>query len=144
MDDLEINNSVTIPAAELSMSASRSGGPGGQHANKTSSRVTIEWNLTTSDAISETQRARLVEKLASHLTTEGVMQVSSNEERSQHRNRELALARLANLVREGLKQPKRRKKTRPSRASKERRLDAKKRRAATKRKRRPPKPDDWK
>lgn len=143
MDDLQINDALTIPGAELSMSASRSGGPGGQHANKTSSRVTVEWNIATSAVLSEDQRQLLLTRLTTYLTSDGVMQVSSNEDRSQHRNREHALARLANLVADGLKRRAMRHKTKPSRASKERRLDGKKRRAAVKRKRRPPKPDDW-
>ena len=143
MEDLEINDALTIPAAELSMATSRSGGPGGQHANKTSSRVTITWDLANSATLSESQRQLLLERLGTYLTGDGVMLVSSNEERSQHRNREIALARLANLVRAGLKRAKVRHKTKPSRAAKQRRLDNKKRRAAIKRKRVTPKSDDW-
>ena len=142
MQDLTINKQLVIPAAELNMTADRSGGPGGQHVNKTSSRVRLEWSVADSAVLTEQQRARLLVKLASYMTKDGVMHVSSSDTRSQHRNREEARKRLVALVRSGLKKPKPRKKTRQSRASHRRRLEAKKRRSEIKRSRRNPQHDD--
>lgn len=139
MEDLKINKQVVIPGHELSMTATRSGGPGGQHANKTSSRVRLEWNLADSEAVSDAQRARLFVKLAPHLTADGIVQVTSSDSRSQHRNRDDALVRLAELVRRGLQRPKPRKKTRRSKASHRRRLEHKKRRGEIKKSRKRPK-----
>lgn len=138
MEDLEINKDIVIPSAELTMKASRSGGPGGQHANKTSTRVTLHWALADSEAISAGQRARLMVKLATHINTDGELWVHSGESRSQHRNREDARKKLAELVRKGLKNPKRRKKTKPSRRSQRRRVEEKRRRGRVKELRKDP------
>lgn len=138
MDDLRINNGLVIPGRELEMSATRSGGPGGQHANKTSSRVRLEWNVVDSEVLGEDDRARLLVKLASHITIEGVLQVTSAENRSQHRNREDARERLAALVRQGLQRPKRRKRTQRTRGSNRRRLEAKRQRSQLKKQRQDP------
>lgn len=133
MSALEVNGSVAIPRSELDVRVSRSSGAGGQHVNKTSSRVEIFWNVATSKAVSDGERSRLLEKLKSRLTTEGSIRVVASDMRSQSRNRELAEERLAELVRRALVIPRKRRPTKPTRASKEARLEEKKRRATKKR-----------
>jgi len=133
---LAVNESVSIPRTELDVRVSRSSGAGGQHVNKTSSRVEIFWNIVGSRAVSEEQRARLMERLASRLTTEGSIRVVASDMRSQSRNRELAEERLAEMVRRALIVPRKRKATKPTRAAKEARLDSKKRHSTKKRDRR--------
>ena len=133
---LAINESLSIPRTELDVRVSRSSGAGGQHVNKTSSRVEIFWNVLGSRALNEAERARLKEKLSSRLTTEGSIRVVASDMRSQSRNRELAEERLADLVRRALIVPRRRRATKPTRAAKEARLDSKKRHSTKKRDRR--------
>ncbi len=133
---LAVNESLSIPRSELDVRVSRSSGAGGQHVNKTSSRVEIFWNVPGSRALTDEQRARLREKLASRLTTEGSIRVVASDMRSQSRNRELAEERLADLVRRALIVPKKRRATKPTRAAKEARLDSKKRHSTKKRDRR--------
>ena len=137
--DLVVSPALTIPAAELDWRFSRSSGPGGQHVNTSDSRVELSWNVAESSVLSEQQRLVLLQRLGRRLTA-GVLTVTASEQRSQLRNRETALAKLAALVAEGLAPPpKPRRKTKPTRGSDYRRLDAKKQRAATKRQRqRPP------
>ncbi len=131
-----MNARVAIPAHELTVRASRAGGPGGQHVNTTSTRVEVVWNLRRSTALSDDQRTRLEEKLASKLDSAGALRVVAADTRSQAQNRALALGRLAAVVREALVVPKVRRKTKPTRGSKEARLETKKRRSSTKRDRR--------
>jgi ribosome-associated protein len=133
---LAVNESLSIPRTELDIRVSRSSGAGGQHVNKTSSRVEIFWNIAGSRALSEEQRVRLMEKLASRLTTEGSIRVVASDMRSQSRNRELAEERLADLVRRALVIPRKRRATKPTRAAKEARLESKKRHSTKKRDRR--------
>jgi len=134
-NSLTVNESVSIPRSELDVRVSRSSGAGGQHVNKTSSRVEIFWNIPGSRALSEDQKTRILVKLASRLTTEGSVRVVASDMRSQSRNRDLAEERLAELVRRALLVPKKRKATRPSLASKEARLESKKRQSSKKRER---------
>lgn len=138
MEDLPINAALTIPGAELSVTTSRAGGAGGQHVNTTDSRVQLTWCVRTSAAVNTGQRYRLKLNLGSRLTADGRLQVAVQSERSQHRNREIARERLAELVRGGLVVPKRRKKTRPSKSAKRKRVDAKKKRGQTKAMRKAP------
>jgi ribosome-associated protein len=133
---LAVNDSVSIPRSELDVRVSRSSGAGGQHVNKTSSRVEIFWNIAGSRALTEEQRARLQSKLASRLTGEGSIRVVASDMRSQSRNRDLAEERLAEIVRRALIVQKKRRQTKPTRASKEARLDSKKRHSHKKRNRR--------
>ncbi|AXJ08593.1 alternative ribosome rescue aminoacyl-tRNA hydrolase ArfB [Arthrobacter sp. PM3] len=136
--DLEVSRALTIPAVELSWRFSRSSGPGGQHVNTSDSRVELSWNIAGSTAVSDGQRQLLLTRLGPRLTA-GVITVTASERRSQLRNREVALARLAHLVAEGLApEPARRRATKPTRGSVRRRLAAKEQRAATKRQRRRP------
>ena len=128
--DLQIDETLTIPGGELRVSTSRSGGPGGQGVNTTDSRVTLRWNVRTSEALSEEARERLLFRLATRLTLEGDVMLSVSTERSQLTNRELARERMVKIVRAARVVQKARRPTRPSRASKERRLTAKKSRGA--------------
>jgi len=132
---LNINESLSIPRSELDVRVSRSSGAGGQHVNKTSSRVEIFWNIPASRALSEEEKARLLERLASKLTTEGSVRIVASDMRSQSRNRDLAEERLAELVRRALVVPKKRRATRPTKASREARLEGKKRQSHKKRER---------
>jgi ribosome-associated protein len=141
-DRLTIAPGLDLPLAELEYRASRSGGPGGQHVNTSSTRVEVWWDIARSPVLSEEQRARLLLQLASRLDGEGRLRLVSSSSRSQLRNREDVTARLARLVADALVVPKRRKATRPSRAAKAARLEAKRRRAATKRERRGRPEDD--
>ncbi len=133
LDSLAVNESVAIPRSELDVRVSRSSGAGGQHVNKTSSRVEIFWNIPSSRAVSEQERSRLLAKLSSKLTTEGSIRVVASDMRSQRRNRDLAEERLAELVRRALIVPRKRRPTKPTKASKEARLEGKKRQASKKR-----------
>ena len=138
---LQVNDTLSIPRSELDVRVSRASGAGGQHVNKTSSRVEIFWSIPGSRALSEEQRSRLLEKLASKLTTEGSIRVVASDMRSQSRNRDLAEERLADLVRRALIIPKKRRATKPTRAAKEARLDSKKKHSTKKRDRRNPHAD---
>ena len=140
--DLPIRRNLVIPASELVESASRAGGPGGQHVNKTSTRVTLRWNVRDSATLGATQRARLLTRLGPRITRSGDIVVHSGRFRSRAKNREAARARLAELVREALRVTRRRVPTRPGKAVRERRLQEKKYRSATKRTRTRPRNDD--
>jgi ribosome-associated protein len=140
MPDLKLPYGVRIPEAELTLRAARSSGPGGQSVNTTDSKVELRWSVSTSSAVSEAQRARLLERLSSRLTQDGVLILTGSEHKSQHRNREAVLARFRSIVGEALTPPRQRRRTRPTRASKERRLQGKKHRAELKRLRQPPSP----
>ncbi len=141
-EDLPIQDGIVIPGWEIWFTASRAGGPGGQHVNTSSTRVTLHWVPANTSALSEADKARVVRSLANRLTTEGELLLHASEYRSQKRNREAARERLVELVRAGLVRRKRRRKTRPSRGAIERRLSEKKRRAAIKKKRGKPEPGD--
>jgi ribosome-associated protein len=133
---LIVNGRVRSPAAELTVKATRAGGPGGQHVNTSSTRVEVTWTVRTSNALSDTDRARLELRLASKLDSSGELRVVAADTRSQTQNRNLALTRLANAVREALVVPKVRRATKPSRGQKMARLDEKKRRSSVKKDRR--------
>lgn len=124
MDDVEVQPGVTIPGREIWFTASKSGGPGGQHVNTTNSQVTLHWVPASTAAFSPDQRQRALKKLANRLTNEGELQLHVSTHRSQHRNREEALERLAEVVRRALAVRKRRKKTRPSFGAMKRRKKA--------------------
>ncbi len=141
-EDLQVLPGVVIPQWELVFTASRSGGPGGQHANKTSSRVTLHWSVATTSALSEQQRWRVKKNLASRLTQDGVLQLHVEDSRSQHRNKELACERLVEVIKKALFVPKKRRATKPSKASKKRRVAAKRGRSDIKKMRAKPQRDD--
>lgn len=127
-----------VPEHELEYRVSRSGGPGGQHVNTSSTRVEVWWDVATSPSLSEEQRARLLSRLTTRLDGEGRLRVVSGASRSQLQNRKEVTARLGRLINAALAIPKPRKKTRPSRAARERRLADKKAQAAKKERRRRP------
>lgn len=135
---LVVDGELRIPRHELTFRASRSGGPGGQHVNTSSTRVEVVWNIPRSRVLSDEQRVRLGEKLASRLDGDGNVRVVGSAYRSQARNREDAEERLAALIRRALIVPRARKKTRPSRTAVERRLRSKKLESEKKRERRKP------
>jgi ribosome-associated protein len=128
-----ITPALSIPAAEITYRASRSGGPGGQHVNTSSTRVELVWDVVASSALTEEQRALLMEKLSGRINADGKLALASTATRSQHRNRDDVTERFATLVREALEVPRARRKTKPTKASREERLRSKKRRSETKR-----------
>jgi ribosome-associated protein len=135
-DGLFITPELTIPRTELQVRASRSGGPGGQHVNTSSTRIELLWDLTHSTVVSEEVRGRLLAKLAARLDSEGMVRVVASDRRSQAQNREAAEERLASIVRLALVVPKKRRPTQPTRASREQRLSEKRKRGERKRDRR--------
>lgn len=139
---LEITPELLLPVSELDYRATRSGGPGGQHVNTSSTRIELWWNVGTSPTPTAAQRALLLDRLAARLDADGRLRIVASESRSQLRNREAATERLRELVAAALVVAKPRKRTRPSRAAKAARLEAKRRRSATKRERRHPPHDD--
>lgn len=139
---VQINEGLWIPRAELDFRASRSGGPGGQHVNTSSTRIELLWDVGATPSLSDAQRARVQEKLANRINAEGVLLLASSEHRSQLKNREAAVARFAELLAGALAVPKRRRKTRMPRAAKEARLKAKKERSQTKKMRGPVRRDE--
>jgi ribosome-associated protein len=141
-DDLPINDRITLPGYELWFTASRASGPGGQHVNTSSTRVTLHWSVDNSAVLTTAQKARVRAKLANRINSEGVLQVSSEAGRSQHDNKEAARARLAELVAEALVVQKRRLRTRPTLGSQRRRVESKKQRGEVKKMRKKPRPPE--
>lgn len=133
---IRVTRSLVIPADELRFSFTTSGGPGGQHANKAATRAEVAWNIEESRALGPRQRERLRRKLGRRLDSSGTVRVASGTYRSQLRNREAVVTRLADVIRTALTEPRRRVATAPSGASVERRLQAKRRRSELKRRRR--------
>jgi ribosome-associated protein len=145
MDDpsfLDVTPTLRIPVAELEYRASRSGGPGGQHVNTSSTRVEVWWDVAGTPSVSEEQRALLLERLARRLDSSGRLRLVSGGSRSQLRNREDVTSRLRAVVAEALKVRKKRKPTRPTKAAKAARLEAKRRHGSIKRERRRPEAHD--
>jgi ribosome-associated protein len=134
--DIVVTPRLTIPAGELSMSFARSGGPGGQNVNKVSSKVELRWNPRTSAALTDDDRALLLERLASKLTNDGTLIVTSTLTRDQIKNRDDAQSKLALILRTALHRDKPRRETKPSRASKRRRVADKRHRSEIKKNRR--------
>ena len=132
-DEIVIDDKVTIPEWELSFSFSASGGPGGQHANRSATRVTLFFDVANSPNLSEGQRRRVLKRLSNRIDQDGILQLSAQDSRSQHRNRQLAIERFREMMARALKRRPKRRKTRPSAAGNERRLRQKKRRGRLKR-----------
>jgi ribosome-associated protein len=132
-----VDESLSVPRAELTFRATRSGGPGGQHVNTSSTRVELTWRVTDSPSLTDDQRARIAERLANRLDGEGVLRLTEGGSRSQHQNRQAVVERFRRLLADALRVPKRRRRTRPPAAAREERLRAKKRRSAVKRARGP-------
>jgi ribosome-associated protein len=131
-ESIRVTRSVAIPLAEIELRFSRSSGPGGQHANTSETRVEAILDVESSSALSAAQKRRVVAKAGPTL------RAIAQDERSQLRNRELAIERLVEQLRQALKVERRRVATKPTKASRERRLETKKRRSQTKKLRRPP------
>ncbi len=133
---LRVSRSLAIPLDEISWRATTPGGPGGQHANRTASRVEVRFDVEHSASLGPRQRAILLERLGP------VVSASSGDDRSQARNRQLALDRLAERLAAALRVPRRRRPTAPTAAARARRLEDKRHRSITKRERRAPRADD--
>lgn len=134
-DDLKAGR-YTIPGSELSWAFGTSGGPGGQHANKASTRAELSWTIEESHALPPDVKRRVSDALASRIAS-GVLTVASDESRSQWRNRSIARSRMAELIEEAARPSKTRRPTKPSRSARRRRLDAKRRQSEKKRLRGP-------
>jgi ribosome-associated protein len=132
---IAVTSTVAIADDELSFVASRSSGPGGQNVNKVSTKVTVLFDVAASPALSDEEKMRVRERLATRVNATGVLRVSSQKERSQSANREAAVARLIELLQEALAEQTPRRPTRKPRAAKERRVSAKKQRGLLKRER---------
>lgn len=135
VDGIAVSADLTIPRSELEFRTSRSSGAGGQHVNKTSSRVEISWNIAYSRALSEEQRDLLIATLASRVSEEGAIRVVASDTRSQLRNRETAERRLGETIARALVVPKKRRPTRKPHAANEARLTEKKKHSDKKRER---------
>ena len=131
-ESIRVTRSVTLPLSEVQFRTSRSSGPGGQHAQKSETRVEAIFDVEGSAALTESQKRRVIAKAGP------VLRALAQDERSQLRNRELALERLVESLRQALKVRRRRLATKPTAAARERRLEQKRRRSQTKRLRRPP------
>ena len=129
---MRVTRSVVLPVSEVELRFSRSSGPGGQHANTSETRVEAILDVESSSALSDAQKRRVLAKAGPTL------RAIAQDERSQLRNRELAIERLVEQLRQALKVERRRVATKPTKASRERRLETKKRRSQTKKLRRPP------
>ena len=130
---LRINARLELPERELSIEGARSGGPGGQNVNKVESKVILRFSVEGSRTVGERRKERLLDRLAGRLNRRGELVIHASRFRERKRNEEDARERLAHVLRDALRTPRKRKKTRPSRASNERRLTEKKQRSAMKR-----------
>ncbi len=137
-EKVRINNNLQIPLHELRYRTSRSGGPGGQHVNRTESHVELLWDVRHSPSLSKTQRHRIQQALAGRIDKEGILHLTASERRSQLQNRQAVTRRFAALLREAVKPRPKRVPTRPSAAAKRRRLLQKRLRAEKKQLRRKP------
>lgn len=138
MDDerlIPISADVQIPVAELSFRFSTSSGPGGQHVNKSATKVTLLFDVANSPSLPEEVRTRLLKKLANRIDKEGLLQLHVQSSRSQHRNRDTAVSLFQELLADALKKKKKRRKTKPSAAAQEKRIAEKKKRGQRKKER---------
>ena len=135
-DSIYVTDSVRVPRSELDVTSTTSGGPGGQHANRSATRVELRLDITTTSALSAEQRQRVLDRVGAE------MRVAAGDERSRTRNLAIAEQRLADRLRDALRVQRPRRTTQPTRGSKERRLNAKRRRSQTKADRRRPRHDE--
>jgi ribosome-associated protein len=141
MPGIRINRTVSIDESELEFSFARSGGPGGQHANTSSTKVELRWNVDQSEALDDRQRDLIHRRLANRINADGVLVLQSSEYRSQTRNREAVIARFAALLGDALTVRASRRPTKPTQAARQRRLEAKRQRSETKALRKGPLPE---
>ena len=139
---LRVTDELAVPLAEINYRATRSGGPGGQHVNTSSTKIELEFDVAGSPSLTDAQRARIQDRLANRIDGDGVLRLSSSSSRSQHQNREDATDRLARLLADALKERKRRRRTKVPRRAKEARLKEKKKRAEVKKKRGAVRPEE--
>jgi ribosome-associated protein len=132
-ESVRVNKRLTIPGSEIDLTFSPSGGPGGQHANRSSTRAELAWNVAASEVLGPRQRARIMERLGRRIDANGVLRLTSDAHRSQLRNRKDVLDRLGRLVADALRPIRSRVPTAPTKAAKERRLQEKRRRSEVKR-----------
>lgn len=135
---LQVRPGLRIPESELRVRRTRSSGPGGQNVNKVSTRIELYFDVLRSSVLSDAQKRRILERLATRIDKHGVLRVTSQAERTQARNEVRARRRLAELLHRALQQRRKRIATRPNRAAEQRRVETKKRRAAVKQTRRKP------
>lgn len=138
---LQVRSDLSIDEQELEFRTGTSTGPGGQHVNRTETRVTLLFDVGASPSLTEEQREKIFARLATRINREGVLRVSSQKHRSQSANRELVIERFQQLLADALHEAAPRRPTRPSRAAKRRRVDDKKKRGRTKDLRKPPRED---
>jgi ribosome-associated protein len=131
-ESIRVTRTVVVPPGEIRLRTSRSSGPGGQHAQKSETRVEAVFDVEASSALSDAQKRRVIAKVGT------VLRAVAQDERSQLRNKELAVERVVEALREALRVPRHRTPTKPTKAARERRLSEKKRRGETKKLRRPP------
>ena len=139
---LRINDDLSIDESELNYEFARSSGPGGQNVNKVETKVTLKWAVANSAALSDEEKRRVSDALASRITKDGVLRVTSQRHRTREANRHAAIGRFIELLDDALVVRAPRKKTRVSRSAKKRRIEGKKRRGLVKRMRKPPRVDD--
>ena len=136
--DIQVTETIAIPPTELHFQFSRSSGPGGQHVNRTASQVELTFDVLNSPSLNEAQRACVLRKLKSYIDTRGILHLTSQTTRSQHRNRAEVVERFVLLLQRALHVPKRRIPTKPSAAAEARRLVEKQRTRVIKQQRRRP------
>jgi len=141
-ETIAVNDRVQIPLSEIEFRFSRSSGPGGQHVQKSSTRVELLFDVARSPSLDDEQRARVLSRLSGYVDSDGILHIISQSERSQWRNRQEVVERFQELMRRALARRKRRRATRPTAASREQRLEQKKRRGQVKRQRGPVE-EDW-
>jgi len=129
---------IDIILKELQFKAVRSGGPGGQHVNKTSSKVEVLFDLDSSEGLTQAEKELLESKLATRISAQGILALQCSESRSQHRNKKVGVERMIELLQDNLRVPKPRKKSKPSKSAIEKRLQSKKKQALKKGYRKPP------
>ncbi|MCK4651131.1 aminoacyl-tRNA hydrolase [Candidatus Babeliales bacterium] len=125
-EDFPIKNEIVIPGNELEITTSRSSGAGGQHVNKTETKITIRWNIKNTSVLNDIQKKYVLQNLKNRLTKDGDLVISNSESRSQQQNKENALKNLAQIIRQALHVPKKRIKTKVPKKEKEKRLQEKK------------------